>query len=93
MLSIDDLTGKPSGTAPGQFVSSGKEVAHALINKVIETAERRPPRSVGEVARPAEQHAVQLVAHLRPRLVIAGRQQASHFGLEPLHALLGGARA
>ena len=64
-----------------------------LIDKVIETAEGRSPCSMAEITRPTKQHSVQLIAHLRPWLMIAGRQQTSNLGLEPLHALLGGARA
>ena len=40
-----------------------------LVDKVIEAAEGRPPRSVAEIARPTKQYAVQLIAHLGPRLV------------------------
>src|SRR5262245_38927352 len=74
-------------------MSSGEEVAHALIDVSVNTAECRSARPVAEVVRPAKQRPVQRVAHSGPRIVVAGHQQIAILCLEPLHALLGRACA
>src|SRR5262249_59218457 len=75
------------------LVSSGEEVAHALIDVSVNTAECGSARPEAEVVRPAEQAPVQRIAHFEPWIVIAGHQQIANLRLEPLHALLGRARA
>src|ERR1019366_6128113 len=55
--------------------------------------ECRSARPVAEVVRPAKQSAVQRVAHFGPWIVVARHQQIANLRLEPLHALLGRARA
>ena len=74
---------------PLNLVPSREEVAHALIDVVVDTPECRPMRPIGEVARPTKQETVQCIAHVQPGIVIAGRQQISDLCLESLHALLG----
>ena len=90
---IDDFIGESSSPAPCHFVPSGEEVAHALIDVLVNTAEYRSTRPVAEVVRPAKQGPVQRVAHFRPRIVVTKHQQFADLRLEPLHALLGWARA
>src|SRR5712692_8509329 len=65
-VTIDYVVGEPSGTTPVHLVPSGEEVAHALIDVIVDATEDRPMRPIGEVARPAEQKPVQRVAHIRP---------------------------
>ena len=48
---------------------------------------------MAEVVRPAKQRAVQRVAHFGPWIVVARHQPIANLRLEPLHALLGRARA
>ena len=81
------------GATPCHFVPSGEEVAHALIDVSVNAAESRSARPVAEVIRPAEQRPVQRVAHFGPWTVVARHQQIADLRLEPLHALLGRARA
>jgi Transposase IS116/IS110/IS902 family len=81
------------GTAPCHLMPSCEEVAHALINVSVNAAECRAARPVTEVVRPADQESVQHVAHFAPRIVVAGHQEIADFLLEPLHTLLGWARA
>ena len=78
---------------PFHLVPSREEIAHALIDVVVDTPECRPVRPIGEVARPTEQKRVECVAYVQPGILIAGRQQISDLCLESLHALLGHACA
>src|SRR5258708_40289843 len=75
------------------LVPSSEEVTHALIDVSVNAVERRLARPMAEVVRPAKQRPVQRVAHFGPRIVIARHQQIANLRLEPLHALLGRARA
>src|ERR1700736_552840 len=92
-LMVDNLKGEPVCAAPCHFVPSGEEVTHALVDISVNRAECRSTRPVTEVVRPAEQRLVQRVAHFGPRIGVAGHQQITDLRLEPLHALLGWARA
>src|SRR5258708_21441437 len=78
---------------PWPFVPSGEEGAHALIDVSVNATECRSARPVAEAVRPAKQRSVQRVAYFRPRIVVARHQQIANLRLEPLHALLGLARA
>jgi hypothetical protein len=78
---------------PCHFVPSGEEVAYALIDVSVNAAECRSARPVAEVVRPAKQSAVERVAHFGPWIVVARHQQIANLRFEPLHALLGRARA
>lgn len=78
---------------PCHFVPSSEEVAHTFIDVSVNAAECRSARPMAEVVRPAKQRPVQRVAHFGPRIVVAGHQQIANLRLEPLHALLGRARA
>src|SRR5262245_29371680 len=84
---------EPVIAAPCHFVPSDEECTHALADVEVDAAECRSARPVAEVVRPAAQTLVQLVAHLGPRSVVAWHQQLADLRLEPLHALLGWARA
>src|SRR6266511_3831883 len=92
-FSIDHFVGESTSAASRYLVPSCEEVAHTLIDVVVDTSEYRPMRPIGEVARPAKQKRVQRIAHVRPGIVVAGRQQITDLCLEPLHALLGRACA
>ena len=92
-FSIDNVTGEPLGATPCHFVPSGEEVAHALIDVSVNATVCRSARPVAEVVRPTKQRSVQRVAYFRPRIVVARHQQIANLRLEPLHALLGRARA
>src|SRR5512145_850193 len=84
---------EPVIAAPCHFVPPDEESAHTLADVEVDAAECWPPRSVTEVVRPAAQSSVQRVAHVLPRFVVTRYQQLTHLRLEPLHALLGRARA
>src|SRR6266446_3437411 len=90
---LDDFTRESVSATSCHLVSSGEEVAHALIDVSVNTAECGSARPEAEVVRPTEQRPVQRIAHFGPRIVIAGHQQIANLCLEPLHALLGRARA
>src|SRR3974377_11830 len=74
-------------------ISTGEEVAHALIDVDVNTTVRRAARPIAEVVRPAEQEFVQRVPNVRPRIDVARHQEIADFRLCPLHTLLGRARA
>src|SRR6202162_2574673 len=93
VLSIDNVEGELVWAPPCHFVPSCEEVAYALINVSVNAAECRSARPMAEVVRPAKQRAVQRVAHFRPWIVVARHQQIADLRLEPLHTLLGRARA
>ena len=92
-FSIDDITGEAFGPASCHLVPSGEEVAHALIDVLVDTTECRSTRPLAEVVRPAKQRPAQHVANFGPRIVVARHQQIADLGLELLHAFLGRARA
>ena len=72
---------------------SGEEAADAFGDMAIDGSVGGEAGSVAEVGRPARQEAVQSVAHLRPRAVLARPQQFADLVLDALHALLGETRA
>src|SRR6516225_7523101 len=72
---------EPTVAAPCHLVPSGEKAAHALTDVVIDTAERCHRRSEIEVARPAPECPVQIVAHLGPGIGVARHQQLAHFCL------------
>src|SRR5262249_33332845 len=77
-FSIDDFTRESVSAASCHLVSSGEEVAHALIDVSVNTAECGSVRPEAEVVRPAEQRPVQRIAHFEPWIVIAGHQQIAN---------------
>ena len=89
---MDYIPREPASAAPCHLVPSGKEGTHALTDIVIDAAERGnrgPPIEVSStipVVIGSGRHA------LRPGICVARYQQLTHFRLEPLHALLRGAR-
>ena len=74
-------------------MSSREEVARPLIDVPIDVLVRARGRPVGEVVRPANQHAVQLITHVFPGRHVGGHERFADLGLEALHLLLGRARA
>src|ERR1700723_1272599 len=70
--------------------TSGLMSAEAFGDMAIDGPMGGEAGSVAEVGRPTRQPAVQSVAHLRPRAVLARPQQLADLVLDALHALLGG---
>ena len=82
-----------AGAAPLHLVPSSEEVAHRVVDVVVDGAICHQARAVAEVRRPAPQNRVELVADLGPRLLVARDQKLADLGLEPPDAFLGRARA
>ena len=85
--------GEPSRASSLHLAPPAQEVTHPIAHVIIDGPIGHQPRAVVEVARPAAQQSVQLVAHLRPRLFVAGDQKLIDFAFEPPDALPGWARA
>ena len=62
--------------ATWHLVPPDEEVAHAVIDVVVDRPVGRQPRAVAEVRGPAAQQAVQLVAHLRPWPLLPGTRSS-----------------
>src|SRR6201995_4450774 len=62
-------------------------------NVLIDATVCLAPRAVAKVVGPASQRPVQLVTYFRPRIDIARQQKIADPCLDPLHTLLGRARA
>ena len=92
-IPVDNAIGDRVHAAPLQLVPLDEEVAHSLIDVVINRPVGRQARPVAEVGCPTAQKAVQAIAHFRPGRLVAGHQKVAHFRLEALHAFLGRARA
>src|ERR1700683_1909572 len=89
----DMLCGEPGCAAPLHLVPSSEEVAHRVVDVIVDGAICHQARAVAEVRRPAAQYGVELVADVGPRLLVARDQEFADLGLEPPYALLGRARA
>ena len=61
-----------SCAAPRHFVSPHEEVANAVGDVSVDRPIRLQPCAIAKVTRPTSQHAVELIAHLRPRTHVAG---------------------
>jgi len=76
-FSADNIAGESRRSAPLDLVPSREEVARPLIDVPIDMLVRARSRPVGEVVRPAEQHAVQLVTYIFPGHHVGGYQPES----------------
>src|ERR1700730_526764 len=90
---VDMLARKPFRAAPWRLMSFAQEIAHSIIDMFVNGPIRRCESAMGEVSSPTAQEAIQSSLHLRPRTLVARRQQVADFRLDPLHALLGRACA
>src|ERR1700724_2421361 len=87
------LARKPRRVAPRRFVSFAQEIAHAIIDMIVNGPIHRCESAMGEVSRPAAQQAIQSSLHFRPGALVPRRKQLADFSLDPPHALLGRACA
>jgi hypothetical protein len=74
------------------LVTPDQEMTDAVIDVVVDRPVGDQAGTIVEIRAPATQQTVQLVSHLGPRRLIAGRQDLANLTLEPLYALLGRAR-
>src|SRR6478609_2972896 len=78
---------------PCTLCLSREEPAQTFKDILVDATVCLAPRAVAKVVGPASQRAVQLVTYLRPWIDIARHQKIADPCVEPLHTLLGRARA
>src|SRR5712692_2485955 len=88
-LPEDDVRGEAPRPSRGDLVSPPQEVPCPFPDVVIDRPIRHEPCSVGEVASPAAQHAVEVRHDLFPRLLVCRTKDLPDASLDPLHRLLG----
>src|ERR1039458_7813716 len=87
-LAEDRFRWKAAGAARGHLVAPPQEMPYALVDVVVDRPVGRRPGSVAVVCRPASEHPIELIPHLRPRPDMARHQQVSHLFLDARYALL-----
>ena len=81
-LAEDRFRWKAAGAARGHLVASPQEMPYALVDVIVDCPVCRRPGSVAVVCRPASEHPIEPIPHLRPRPDIARRQQVSHLAFD-----------
>jgi hypothetical protein len=81
-LAEDRFRWKAAGAARGRLVASPQEMPYTLVDVVVDCPVCRRPGSVAVVCRPASEHPIEPIPHLRPRPDIARHQQVSHLSFD-----------
>src|SRR5262245_61938157 len=77
----------------GHLVTANQEAPNAVVDMIVHRPVRRQAGAMAEIRAPAAQQAIEPVAYLGPGAHVAGDQDVADLGLEPQHALRGGARS
>ena len=92
-FAMNDIECESAIAAPLHLVPSRKEPAQTFKDILVDATICLAPRAVAKVVGPASQRPVQLVTYFWPWIDVARHQKIADPCLEPLHALLGRARA
>ncbi len=84
---VQHLPGEDLRGSGLHLVPLAKEVAHPVVDVVVDHPICLQPRPVAEIPRPSDQKLIQTAQDISPWVLVAHIKQSVHLAFEPLRAL------